>query len=315
MTENRSGIAIYQDADRSVRIEVHTDGETVWLSRQQMAALFGRDVKTVGKHVASAQREELAGFSVVAKFATTAADGKVYQVEHYNLDVVLSVGYRVKSAEGVRFRRWANGVLRAYLVDGAAVNARRLEQIGQTVQILARSSDEVVAGVANLLSRFSSGLDLLDGYDHRSLTPPKQQTATVWQLAYDDARRLIDEMGYGETSSLFGAERDGAFHASLGAVFQTFGGADLYPSVQEKAANLLYLVVKDHAFADGNKRIAAALFVYFLARNDALLDPRGRPLIDNNTLAATTLMIALSRPDEKDTMCLLVMNMLAQDRT
>ena len=314
MTDNRTSIAIYQDPDRSVRIEVRTDSETVWLNRQQMAVLFGRDVKTIGKHVATAQREELAGFSAVAKFATTAADGKVYNVEHYNLDVVLSVGYRVKSAEGVRFRRWANEVLRAYLVDGAAVNTRRLEQIGKTVQILARSTNEVVAGVASLLSRFSGGLDLLDAYDHDSLTPPRQQTATVWQLTYDDARHLIDQMGYAETSTLFGAERDGAFDASLGAVFQTFGGADVYPSVQEKAANLLYLVVKDHPFADGNKRIAAALFVYFLARNDALLDTHGQPLVDNNTLAATTLMIALSRPDEKTAMCLLVMNMLARNQ-
>ncbi|MCL2467873.1 MAG: virulence RhuM family protein, partial [Micrococcales bacterium] len=194
-------MAIYQDADRSIRIEVHTDSETVWLNRQQMATLFGRDVKTIGKHVASARREELAGFSTVAKIATVQTEGSrtvQRDVEHYNLDVVLSVGYRVKSPEGVRFRRWANEVLRAYLVDGAAVNARRLEQIGQTVRILARSSDDVIAGVANLLSRFSGGLGLLDAYDHRSLARPSHQTASTWQLTYDDARHLIDEMGYGE---------------------------------------------------------------------------------------------------------------------
>jgi hypothetical protein len=237
-------VVIYQTSDATVEIEVRTDADTVWLNRQQMAELFGRDVKTIGKHISNALREELAEFSVVAKFATTAADGKAYQVEHYNLDMILSVGYRVKSPEGIRFRQWATGILRDFLINGVAVNQRRLAQVDKVISILARSSDDMVSGIANVLDRFSSGLELLDSYDHHTLT------------------------------------------------------------------KLFYLIVKDHSFTDGNKRITAALFVYFLDKNGALCDNSGHQHIDNNALAAITLMIALSHPEEKETMCLLVMNML-----
>lgn len=235
-------IVIYQNADAKVEIEVKTDADTVWLSRQQMAELFGRDIKTIGKHVNNALGEELSGFSVVAKFATTATDGKVYQVEHYNLDMILSVGYRVKSSEGIRFRQWATGVLRSFLIEGVAKNQRRLDHVGTVVNILARSSDEMVSCIADVLDRFSNGLDLLDSYDHQTLVKPKGEKPE-WELTYSEARNFIDTMSFNETSDLFGVERDESFKGIIAGIYQSFGGVDIYPSVQEKAANLLYLIV------------------------------------------------------------------------
>lgn len=302
-------IVIYKTDDETVEIEVRTDADTVWLNRHQIAELFGRDVKTIGKHINNALGEELSGFAVVAKFATTAADGKVYQVEHYNLDMILSVGYRVKSPEGIRFRQWATGVLKSFLMDGIAKNQRRLDQVGTVVNILARSSDEMVSGIADVLDRFSSGLELLDSYDHQTLAKPKGEKPE-WELTYSEARTLINTMSFNEASDLFGVEKDDSFKGIVAGIYQSFGGVDIYQSVQEKAANLLYLTVKDHSFTDGNKRIAAALFVYFLEKNEVLRGASGHQIVDNNALAAITLMIALSAPAEKEIMCMLVMNML-----
>ena len=185
----------------------------------------------------------MSGFSVAANFATTAADGKVYQVEHYNLDMILSVGYRVKSPEGVRFRQWATGVLRSFLMDGVAKNQRRLDQVGTVVNILARSSDEMVSGIADVLDRFSNGLDLLDSYDHQTLEKPKGEKSD-WELTYGEARSFIEAMSFSETSDLFGIERDDSFKGIVAGIYQRFGGVEIYPSVQEKASNLLYLIVK-----------------------------------------------------------------------
>ena len=306
-------IAIYAKEDSSVEIQVRTDGENVWLTRHQLAELFDRDVKTIGKHVANALKEELADIPTVAKFATVQNEGGrdvVRQVEHYNLDMILSIGYRVKSANGIKFRRWANDVLRRYLIAGYVRNDARLKQLEKSMEILSRSSDEMVSGIASvLLQNFAVGLDLLDRYDHQSLAKPKgARGARV--LTYDEARKFVDSMRFSADSELFGREKDESFKGVLGAVHQSFGGGDVYPSVEEKAANLLYMIVKDHAFVDGNKRIAAALFVYFLDKNAALYSKQGRRVIDNNSLAAITLMIALSNPAEKDIMCALVMNML-----
>jgi prophage maintenance system killer protein len=309
MNGQESQVVLYRTQDQSTVLEVRTEGDSVWLNRQQMALLFGRDIKTIGKHIKNALNEELSGFSVVAKFATTATDGKSYQVEHYALDTVLSVGYRVKSAEGIRFRQWANSVLKQHLLQGYTTNENRLKQLNRVVEIISRSVVPEISGLSDILRRFTHGLDLLDEYDHQTLSKPTGMPSD-WCLTYEEARVFIDSMKFGNESGLFGFERDESFKGTLGAIYQTFGGSEVYPSVQEKAANLLYLTVKNHSFTDGNKRIAAALFVFFLDKNGALFGKDNHPLIDNNALAAATLMIALSRPEEKEIMCSLVMNML-----
>ena len=301
---------IYQSPDGSVRLDVRTDGDTVWLTRQQIGDLFSRDVKTIGKHVANARREELADESVVAKFATTAADGKTYKVEHYNLDMVLSIGYRVKSPEGIQFRRWANDVLKRYVLAGVATNEARLRELSAVVRIMERSDNAQVAGIAEILNRYSPALELLDGYDHGTLTTPHGTEPAV-QLDYERARAVVDEVGRQFPKDvMFGVERNDSFCGILGAVEQTFAGQDLYPSVQEKAAHLLYFVVKDHPFSDGNKRSAAALFTYYLSINSALQRDDGENIVSSNALAAITLMTAMSKPEEKETIIQLVTNML-----
>lgn len=303
-------VEIYQSPDGSVRLDVRTDGDTVWLTRQQIGDLFSRDVKTIGKHVANARREELADESVVAKFATTAADGKTYKVEHYNLDMVLSIGYRVKSPEGIQFRRWANDVLKRYVLAGVATNEARLRELSAVVRMLERSDNAQVAGIAEILNRYSPALELLDGYDHGTLTTPHGTEPAV-QLDYERARAVVDEVGRQFPKDvMFGVERNDSFRGILGAVEQTFAGQDLYPSVQEKAAHLLYFVVKDHPFSDGNKRSAAALFTYYLSMNNALKRDSGEEVVSSNALAAITLMTAMSKPEEKETIIQLVTNML-----
>ena len=312
-TAAENQIAIYTAEDSSVEIQVRTGTDTVWLTRQQLAVLFDRDIKTIGKHIGNAMKEELSEIPVVAKFATTAADGKTYQTEHYNLDMILSVGYRVKSSNGIKFRRWANGVLQKYLINGYVKNNVRLKHLEKSIQILSRSDNEMVSGIADvLLQSFSGGLELLDRYDHQSLIKPEGGQG-AYQLTYDEARNLIDSMRFTANSNLFGSEKDESFKGTLGAIYQSFDGVDVYPSIEEKAANLLYMVVKDHAFTDGNKRIAAALFVYFLDKNGALFSTAGKRVLDNNSLAAITLMIALSKSEEKEIMCTLVMNMLCSE--
>lgn len=309
-----SDIVLFESADGEVSLPVAVDRERgeVWLSRQQLAQLFGRDVKTIGKHVGNALREELAGSGspVVAKFATTASDGKTYQVEHYSLDVALSVGYRVKSRRGVEFRRWASGVLRSYIVEGRAENSRRLEQLAQVAAVMARIPENLeTRQVLDIVQSYTAALSLLDDYDHQSLSAPEGSAAT-YVLSYEECRTVIDSMRFSAESDLFGVEKDGSFAGSIAAVYQSFGGADLYPSLEEKAANLLYFIVKNHSFLDGNKRIAATMFLYFLDRNGALFTERGRA-VDDSTLVAITVMVAESEPREKDAMVALIMNFLA----
>jgi prophage maintenance system killer protein len=308
----QNDIVMYKNKDKSVEIQVKTDGDTVWLNRNQMAELFGRDVKTIGKHINNALQEELVEIPTVANFATVGKEGSrqvTRNIDYYNIDMILSVGYRVKSSEGIHFRRWANSVLKKYLFDGVVVNPIRLEQLNKVVEILGRSSDEMVSSVVSLIESFTSGLDLLDNYDHNSFDKPTGSKGEK-VLTYELARTAVDTMHFGDSSELFGNERGDSFKGILESIYQTFGGKELYASVQEKAANLLYMLVKDHPFSDGNKRIAAALFVYFLDLNRVLRRQNGDSIIDNNSLAAMTLMIALSRPEEKEIMCLLVMNML-----
>ena len=302
-------IIIFESADKSLSLSVPFDNETVWLNRQQMASLFDRDVKTIGKHVKNAIDEELQGISVVANFATTASDGKIYDVEYYSLDVIISVGYRVKSKRGIEFRKWANSVLKQYILKGYAANDRRLEELRQTLQIIRRTENQLDTNqILSVIEQYTFALDLLDDYDHQNVKKPDGTSAT-YRLTYEEARKVIDSMKFGDTSSLFGNEKDDSFEGSISAVYQTFGGKDVYPTVQEKAANLLYFITKNHSFSDGNKRIAATMFLYFLNKN-GLLFKNGLKQIDDNTLVALTIMIAESKPNEKDLMVNLVMHFL-----
>ena len=310
------GVELYRSESGGFELAVVTDGEAVWLSRGQLALLFGRDVKTIGKHVLNAQREELDGIATVAKFATVQREGDRLverQVEHYNIDMILSVGYRVKSAEGVHFRRWASDVLRRYVLQGSALNERRLQELGSIVQVLSRSSDELVAGVAEVVDRYLPSLRTLRDYDNGKIDE-SPGTAPTWQLTYEEARSVIDQVAAEfPADTLFGGERGGSLRGVIATIYQGFGGVELYPTVQSKAANLLYLVIKDHPLTDGNKRSAAALFVHFLERNGVLAGPVGISRISNNALAAITLMVAMSDPKEKELMIALVVSMLADE--
>ncbi len=314
MADSNNNIILFNSSDGDVSLEVRVDvGEDeVWLNRQQMSVLFDRDVKTIGKHINNALKEELedAHRPVVANFATTASDGKTYQVEYYNLDVIISVGYRVKSQRGVEFRRWATDVLHRYIIEGVAENKRRLEQLAQTVNIIERLPDEIEDGqILNIVKVYTAALDLLDDYDHQCIPRPKG-SQPIYVLDYDECKEVISSMRFSKESDLFGAEKDDSFKSSISAIYQSFGGEDIYPSIQEKAANLLYFIVKNHSFHDGNKRIAACLFLYFLDKN-GILFREGHKAIDDSTLVAMTIMIAESRPDEKEAMVSLVINFLS----
>ncbi len=287
--------------------------DTVWLTRRQMAELYERDVKTIGKHIGNALKEELDS-STVANFATVQFEGGIEVtrlVEHYNLDMIISVGYRVKSRRGVEFRRWANGVLKSYLLRGYAANANRLAQLRQTLSIMKRVEEKLDARqVLDVIDHYTAALDLLDDYDHQRLGKPAGRAGAQVPLQYEECRALIDSMRFAGESPLFGNEKDDSFRGSLGAIYQSFGGVEVYPSAEEKAANLLYFVTKNHSFSDGNKRIAAAVFLLFLEKN-GLLVHEGRPALDSHTLVAVIVMIAESRPEEKETMVRLVMHFLA----
>lgn len=304
----KNEILFFESKDKAVSLTVSSDGSTVWLNRNQLAELFDRDVKTIGKHIKNALNEELAGFdSVVANFATTAADGKTYHMEYYSLDVITSVGYRVRSSRGIEFRRWANSVLNDYIIKGYAVNNNRIHQLNEVIRIMKRSDEKLDAKqVLSVIERYNTALDLLDSYDHQNMKRPKGSEA-VYVLTYDECRKVIDAMKFGTASDVFGNEKDDSFKGSIGNIYQSFGGQDVYPSLEEKAANLLYFITKNHSFSDGNKRIAAAIFLYFLDRNNALFID-GEKVIDDHTLVALTIMVAESRPDEKEMMISVIMN-------
>ena len=308
---NNSDIVLFETKDSSVILPVRMTGDTVWLNRSQMAELFERDVKTIGKHINNALREEV-DRSVVAKFATTAADGKTYQMEYYNLDMIISVGYRVKSNRGVEFRRWANHVLRQYILQGYAVKERRINQLGEVVRLMKRTQDSLDSRqVLSVIERYSTALNLLDAYDHQSLQRPTGTNA-AYVLSYEECRSVIDRMRFGDESELFGKEKDDSFKGSIGNIYQSFGGQEIYPTLEEKAANLLYFVTKNHSFFDGNKRIAATIFLYFLDCNGILYDEQGNKLLDDHTLVALTIMIAESCPEEKEMMISVIMNCISE---
>lgn len=278
-----------------------------------MATLFNRDIKTIGKHIKNAINEELSGTSTVAKFATVQLEGtrQVERlIEYYNLDVIISVGYRVKSKRGVAFRKWANSVLKEYIIKGYAINQQRLNQLNQVLRIMKRSETALDAKqVLTVVERYNKALDLLDDYDHQKLEKPKG-SKTTYILTYEECRKVIDEMKFSSDSKLFGNEKDDSFKGSIGNIYQSFAGVDIYPSLEEKAANLLYFVTKNHSFSDGNKRIAATMFLYFLDRNGVLFTNHEK-LIDDHTLVALVIMIAESRPEEKDVMISIIMNCIS----
>lgn len=310
MRSSKSELVLYKTKGSDIKLEVNVKDDSVWLNRKQMADLFDRDVKTIGKHINNALREELTDIPVVANFATTAADGKTYKTDYYNLDVIISVGYRVKSQRGVDFRRWANSVLKDYIIKGSAVNAGRLKQLGKIVKILKQADSRLDARqVLSVIERYTAALDLLDDYDHQRIQKPKG-TQAVYVLSYEECKSVIDNMKFNAESDLFGNEKDDSFKSSIGAIYQTFAGSDLYRTLEEKAANLLYFVTKNHSFTDGNKRIAATMFLYFLDKNHALVDEYDKKIIEDHALVALTIMIAESKPDEKELIISLIMNFI-----
>jgi death-on-curing family protein len=308
------------------KVEVRLDKETVWLTQKQMADLFVKDVRTINEHIVNIFKEkELKKESVIRKFRITAADGKIYGTNFYNLDVIISVGYRVKSVNGTKFRTWATNILRKHLVDGYTLNEKRLKadalkykELKDSVRLLTNVLeaklivDDQSAGLIKVISDFTQALDVLDRYDRQTLELPKKLGKEKYKITYAEAIKIINGLKekFGG-SSIFGRERDQSFKSSLNAVYQTFNGKDLYPSIEEKTAHLLYFIVKNHSFVDGNKRIAAAVFIYFLERNGLLYKSDGSKRIADNALVALTLMIAESRPQEKDVMVKVVVNLLS----
>lgn len=312
---DKNEIVLFETEDRQITLQVPVEQETVWLNRNQMAELFDRDVKTIGKHINNAQKEELDGQEVVAKFATTTQHGAIkgktqtHMTEYYNLDVIISVGYRVKSKRGVEFRKWANSVLKKYILQGYAVNNNRISQLGEVIQIMKRTESALDSKqVLTVIEKYSEALELLDSYDHQNMERPRGNAAS-YELTYEECREVISNMHFGDESELFGKEKDDSFKGSIGNIYQSFGGQEVYPTLEEKAAHLLYFVTKNHSFYDGNKRIAATMFLYFLDRNGVLfLD--GKKLIDDHTLVALTIMIAESRPEEMEMMITVILNCL-----
>ena len=311
----KNEIVLFEAKDGKVSLPVQLNEETVWLTRMQMAELFGVTPQNITLHLQNVYKTgELERAATSKDFLLVQQEGNrsiSRMVNVYNLDAIISVGYRVNSARATQFRIWATKVLKEYLVRGYALNRERLKQLGQAVEVMKRVSNSLdTEQVLDVIKTYSSALDLLDGYDHQTIAKPKAKGRSV-ELSYEECRRFIDSMKFSADSALFGNEKDGSFKSALGAVYQSFGGKDLYPSAQEKAANLLYLVTKNHGFSDGNKRIAAGLFLYFLKRNRLLLRKDGSKRIADHTLVALTVMIAESKPQEKEIMVNLVMTFLA----
>ena len=302
-------LTIFKSSDANVVMDVYVDRETVWLTSNQMARLFDRDEKTIRKHVNNVFDDNEVEYGANTQKMRVA--GVSQPVNYYSLDVIISVGYRVKSQRGVEFRKWANSVLRQYILQGYAVNDTRLKELGEVIRLMKRAENDLDSKqVLIVVERYNKALEMLDAYDHQTMNRPKGNE-TLHVLNYDECRHLIDSMRFGNESDLFGKEKDGSFAGSIGNIYQSFGGVELYPTLEEKAANLLYFITKNHGFYDGNKRIAATMFLYFLDTNQALFNEDGSKRIDDHTLVALTIMIAESRPDEKEMMVTVIMNCLA----
>lgn len=300
-----NNIVIFESMDNAVTLDVRMEDETVWLTQAQMVELFQRDVSVISRHIKNIFKENEVDKESNLHFLQIAGSDR--PTAEYSLDVIISVGYRVKSKRGIEFRKWANRVLKDYIIKGYAVNNNRINQLGEVIRIMKRTQEQLDSKqVLSVIERYTTALDLLDSYDHQNMTRPKGSEA-VYVLTYEECRKLIDSMRFGDESDVFGNEKDDSFKGSIGNIYQSFGGTDVYPTLEEKAANLLYFVTKNHSFSDGNKRIAAAVFLYFLDRNGVLFAD-GEKIIDDYTLVALTIMIAESRPDEKEMMISVIMN-------
>lgn len=298
-------IVLFKAGNINIEVAVTPEQETVWLTQKQMSQLFDIKQATISEHITNILNEgELDETSI--GFSDKSTGGRKPRI--YNLDMILSVGYRVNSKRGIEFRKWANSVLKQYIIRGYALNEHRMKQLGEAVRLMKRiETDLDTRQVLNVVERFSKALDLLDDYDHQTMRRPKGSSGT-YVLTYEECRQVIDQMRFGAESELFGSEKDGSFKGSIGNIYQSFAGQEIYPTVEEKAANLLYFVTKNHSFWDGNKRIAATMFLYFLDRNGILYDENGEKLLDDHTLVALTIMIAESRPEEKEMMISVIMN-------
>ncbi len=323
-----SDIKIYQTDDGQTKIDVKFDNETVWLTQKQMAQLFDKDSDTIGLHLKNIyQSGELEEFETTEESSVVQQEGKRHvhrKMKLYNLDAIISVGYRVNSKRGIQFRIWASQIIKEYLLRGFVIDNKRLIQHNQqlkelqiSVKILGDSlkyktlTDDESIGLLKIITQYAYALDVLDQYDYQSLEIKNTSGKEIYQLTYEEAMSQIKlvKKSFGN-SDLFGNEKDDSFKSSISTIYQTFDGIDLYPSIEEKAANLLYFITKNHSFSDGNKRIAAFLFLYFLECNRILFDENGNKRIADNTLVALTLMIAVSKPEEKDTMTKVIVNLI-----
>ncbi len=302
--------------DQGVKLEVNMKDETVWLNSNQMAELFDRDVKTIRKHINNALKEEL-DFSTVANFATVQIEGDrsvTRNVDYYNLDMIISVGYRVKSQKGVIFRKWANKVLKEHLLKGYTINEERLQYLEKAVKLIDIANrvdkSKEIGDILGVINKYSYSLGLLDDYDHRTLKNKKGHVSDE-VISYEQCMYIISSLKSNFDSDIFALERNYGLKSIISNIYQTYGGADVYKSVEEKCSNFFYIIIKNHVFIDGNKRIAATLFIYILFFYD-LLYIDDIQIIDNNTLVALTLLIAESNPKEKDIMISLIMNLLCK---
>ena len=303
---NINELVIFETKDNTIKLEVPVENETVWLTQAQMIELFDRDQSVISRHINNAFKEELDKESNMQKMHIANSDKPV---AFYSLDVVISVGYRVKSNRGVEFRKWANSILKQYVLQGYAVNNNRILQLGKVIQIMKRTQNALDSQqVLNVIQKYSKALDLLDSYDHQNMERPKGNAAT-YKLTYEECVDIISQMRFSAESDLFGKEKDDSFKGSIGNIYQSFAGQELYSTLEEKAAHLLYFITKNHSFLDGNKRIAATMFLYFLDKNGVLFIDDEK-LIDDHTLVALTIMIAESKPEEKEMMITVIMNCL-----
>ena len=319
----KNEIVLFENQD--VKLEVNMQDETVWLSLEQMAKLFDRDRTVITRHINNIfKSQELNKEEVCAKIAHTTEHGAIQgktqtrKLDYYNLDMIISVGYRVNSKQGILFRKWSTKVLKDYLIKGYAVNNKRLEYLEKTIKLIniADRMDNKLKGteareIIKVINNYSNALNLLDDYDHKNITKPSG-TKNNKKIVYEDCMDIVNKLKFNSDSDIFALERDQGLKAIIGAIYQSYDGLDLYPTTEEKAANFLYLITKNHTFIDGNKRIAATLFIYFLDFYN-LLYRENIQVIDNNTLVAITLLIAQSNPKEKNILIDLVMNFLSAD--
>ena len=317
-----NGIEIYKSKTGETQVEVRFEHDTVWLNLNQIAQLFGRDKSVISRHLSAVFRDnELDRHSVVAKNATTALDGKTYQVNFYNLDAILSVGYRVNSKQGTQFRIWATQRLRDYLVEGISINKKRLQELEKIVEVISKTTIDQThdlaeaKGLLHILNHYTKSFILLNQFDSASLPLQNLNGVVTYQIEYDEAVQAIEILKSeliqkNEATPLFGNQKDKSFEGILRSILQTFDGNYLYPTIEEQSAHLLYFVIKNHPFSDGNKRIGAFLFVWFLEKNSHLLKHNGERKINDNALTALALLVAQSNPEDKELMIRLICNLI-----